>query len=128
LYDLLDYLPSWGHYKTAMVMSDTWAARALDLEEAGYGLPPTVEDEDSEPTPLYYDPTVARLDLIADRVMSVRTAVQASFIEDHKEPSFDPIPRPVTAMDRERQRRVLNELNDLDLQLRAGLSLVVLNE
>lgn len=118
MYAFLDLLPSWGQYKTAMAMDAEWAKEALDLEEAGYGLPPTAEAErDDAFSPLYYDPLVARLDLIADRVMAVRTAVQAGYSEEHKEPHFEPIVRPTTAIDRERERRIRNELDVLDAQI-----------
>lgn len=62
----------------------------------------------------HYSPVVARLDLIADRVMAVRTAVQANYTKEHQEPSFEPLDRPVTALERERERRTRNLLLELD--------------
>lgn len=101
-------------------MDEGWAKTALDLEEAGAGLPPTGEEivRDPELSPLYYDPRVARLDLIADRVLAVRTATQAGYSKDHKEPSFEPLTRPTTALERERERRNLLILDETDRMFR----------
>jgi hypothetical protein len=127
LYAFLEFLPPWGHYMSAIAMDADWARQALDLEAAGEGLPPTGEsDEDHAATPLYYDPLVARLDLIADRVMAVRTATQAAYSQDNKEPYFDPITRPMTAMDRERERRERNALEEVNALIQGeGLFLVI---
>jgi len=37
--------------------------------------------------------------------MAVRTAVQANYTKEHQEPTFEPLPRPETAIERERERR-----------------------
>jgi hypothetical protein len=121
-YNFLDRLPPHGHYKTAVAMSPKWAEIVLDMEEAGKGIPPGTEDHDL--TPLGYTEVVARLDLIADRVMAVRTAVQAGYSKDHEEPRFEPMTRPVTAIDKERERRSRKILNEIEsLIFGEGLSL-----
>lgn len=126
MYAFIELLPPWGQYKTAMVMDEGWARNVLDMEEAGQGLPPTGEiEEGGAPSPLYYDPVVARMELIADRVMAVRTAVQAGYADEHKEPQFEPIVRPMTAIDRERERRTRSELEVLENQLLRGEGLVL---
>lgn len=99
-------------------MDEQWASRMLDLEEAGETTPPTGEDDEQTLTPLGYSDVVSRLDLIADRVFSVRTAVQASFSKDHEEPRFPSMPRPTTALDRERERRARTVLLEVDALVR----------
>lgn len=91
-------------------MDDEWAARMLDREEAGLEIPASADDL----TPLGYSDIVSRLDLLADRLMAVRTAVQAGYSQDYEEPKFEPLPRPTTAMDRERERRTRNVLLEVD--------------
>lgn len=96
-------------------MDIDWANRMLDLEEQGKETPPV--GEDIEFSPLGYTDVVSRLDLIADRTMSVRTAVQASYADKHQEPHFEPMRRPATAMQRERERRARKVLLTIDAQL-----------
>ncbi len=81
------------------------------MEDAGL-VPPAGITSDDEPriSPAGYTSLDARLDLIADRLMSVRTAVQAGYAKEHKEPRFKSLPRPTTAIERERERRTLDEL------------------
>ena len=102
-------------------MDPEWARVICDMEEAGQETPPTGETLDDDTiTPLGYSPIIARLDLIADRVMAVRTSVQASYAEKHEEPNFKPLPRPETALDRERERRTRILLEDVDALFRSG--------
>jgi hypothetical protein len=90
------------------------------MEEAGHELPA----QDGR-TLHHYSPVVARLDLIADRVMAVRTAVQANYTKEHQEPTFEPIERPETALDRERERRARNLLLEVDaLVMGEGVEIV----
>lgn len=123
-YNLVARLPHWGHYKAGLAMDEVWAARMLDREEAGLETPPTGDDETSQLTPLGYSDVVSRLDLIADRVFAVRTAVQASYSKDHEEPRFPPMPRPVTAMERERERRARTVLLEVDAFVMGGDALI----
>jgi hypothetical protein len=100
-------------------MDEEWARIAVEMEyDELEGKPPTGEDPDEELSrpigPLYYDPSIARLDLIADRLMAVRTAVQAGYAKDHREPAFQLLDRPETAVDRERERRNINILLETD--------------
>lgn len=100
----------------------------LDREEAGEELPGQGEEEGGPPL-AGYSPVVARLDLIADRVMAVRTAVQSTYTKDHNEPTFEPLDRPTTALDRERERRARSLLLELDaLVLGGGLVVSVVGE
>jgi len=87
----------------------------LDLEEAGEEIPGGSSSPSAD-----YSPVVARLDMIADRVLAVRTAVQANYTEGHKEPNFEPIPRPETAIERERERRSLTVLGEVDALVTGG--------
>lgn len=120
-YNLIARLPHWGHYKAALAMDEVWANRMLDREEAGLDAPPTGGDgETADLTPLGYSDIVARLDLIADRVFSVRTAVQATITKDHEEPRFPSMPRPVTAIERERERRARTVLLEVDALVMGG--------
>lgn len=123
-YNLVARLPHWGHYKAALAMDEVWAARMLDREEAGLETPPTGDDETPQLTPLGYSDVVSRLDLIADRVFAVRTAVQASFSKDHEEPRFPSMPRPVTAMERERERRARTVLLEVNALVMGGGALI----
>lgn len=61
---------------------------------------------------------VARLDLIADRIMSVRGAVIAGITRE--EPRYEAIPRPETAIDRERERRARSVLLEVDALVMGG--------
>jgi len=95
-------------------MDEEFARQVCDRKDAGGELPPGTETvEDPPMAPAGYTAVVARLDLIADRIMSVRTAVQAGYAKENKEPSFDPLPRPTTAIERERERRTLAELSQI---------------
>jgi len=80
------------------------------MEEQGVTMP----TPDDGPTMLDYSPVVARLDLLADRLLAVRTAVLAGYTRDHQEPHFEPLPRPTSAMERERERRARNLLLELE--------------
>lgn len=102
-------------------MDEEWARRLLDMEEEGVGTPPTGEAL----SPLGYTDVISRLDLIADRVMAVRTAVQAGYTEKHKEPSFDPLPRPTTAIEGERERRARTVLEEAEALFFGGGLMVV---
>lgn len=110
-------------------MDEGWARYVVDQEEKKEQMAPGTVPEitaDLEPilSPLDYSPVVARLDLIADRIMAVRTAVQAGYSKDHKEPRFEPMMRPVTALDMERERRARSVLAEVDdLLFGPGLSL-----
>ena len=95
-------------------MDEDWARYMCDLEDAGRDLPPgATQDEEPLMAPAGYTAVIGRLDLIADRVMGVRTAVQAGYHKEHKEPTYEPLPRPTTAMERERERRTIDELTEI---------------
>lgn len=98
-----------------MANDEEYARQVCDLEDAGQGTPPGASSSTGEPeiSTLGYTMLIARLDLIADRIMGVRTAVQSSFSRDHQEPRFEPLPRPTTAYDRERERRTIDELTEI---------------
>lgn len=74
---------------------------------------PGYAEEDGPPL-LGYSPVIARLDLLADRVLAVRTATQANYTKDHQEPSLQVLPRPISALERERERRSRSLLLELD--------------
>lgn len=97
-------------------MDEGWARAVVEMEMSGRLTPPTGEAGERTFSPLGYSDVISRLDLIADRVLAVRTATQANYTKAHKEPKFDPLPRPTTAIERERERRtrtVLTEADDL---------------
>ena len=120
-YSLISQLPYWGRYMAAIAADEGWASYVLDKEEAGEEVPGQAAEG---PSVAHYSPVVARLDLLADRVLSVRTAVQAGYSKDHQEPHFEPVPRPTTALERERERRGRNLLLELEAQiLGEGLAL-----
>jgi hypothetical protein len=112
----MDRLPYWGHYKSALVMDREWARQVCDAEDRGEEHPPADVGE-PERSPLHYDEMVSRLDLIADRVMGVRTAVQHSIDPSKQEPHFQPMERPVTALDKERERRAVSVLTEVERQI-----------
>jgi hypothetical protein len=97
-------------------MDSEWANVMLDKEEKDEEHPPLSED-DAEYSPLGYSEVVQRLDLIADRVMAVRTSVIASYADKHKEPTFEPIKRPKTAIERERERRARKVLLSVEAEV-----------
>lgn len=126
LYRFIDKLPSWGYYKTELAMDPEFAKHLVDEEEkaeekrleefkaavARGEYPPAVDDDEGI-TPLGYDPVIARLDMIADREMMIWAAVVAQYTQDHKPPNWQEMPTPTTAVDKERENRVKNELNAL---------------
>ena len=122
LYDFIERLPSWGHYKSDLAMDAEYANMILDAEERGEAHPPT-GDEDEEISPLGYTDVIARLDIVADRILLARNAVVAGYAQDHKEPEFRPMTRPTTALDRERERRTRRLLLEIDAQIREGIVL-----
>lgn len=104
-------------------MDPEWVKRVCDMEDLRNETLPGAA-EDAPYTPLGYTEIVSRLDLVADRVLAVRTAVQASYSDKHKEPHFDPLPRPTTELAKERERRARNVLLEVDrLFTGEGLSL-----
>jgi len=107
---------------TALAEDEVWAAQVLDMEEAGLASAPPNASE--RPSVLHYSPVIARMDMLADRLLAVRTAVQAGYTKEHQEPEFNPLPRPETAIERERERRTRNLLLELDAVVR-GDGLVV---
>jgi hypothetical protein len=122
---LIERLPAWGQYKSDLAMDEDWATYVLDvMEKEGEALP----GAEDRITPHGYTDVIARLDLIADRVLSVRTAVQAGYTQDHEEPHFETLPRPETAVERAREDRVRNELEELDRQFREGIVLNITGE
>jgi hypothetical protein len=121
LYELLDALPHYGHYKSALAMDEEWAEMMLDMEEQGEN--PITSTEPPDMTPLGYTDVIARLDLIADRVLAVRGAVFAANSDGGQEPQFTPMDRPVTAIERVRERRARSLLVGIESEIfGAGLS------
>lgn len=121
LYDFINRLPAWGEYKSQLAMDEEYARILLDKEEEGEETPPGLE---SDRTPHGYTDIVSRLELIADRVMAVRSAIYASMDQkNHKEPEWERMPTPITAVDREREDRTRKLLYDLDSLVRGGLPL-----
>lgn len=98
-------------------MDESWAIKILDAEEAGQAVADAADPELTV-SPLGYTPELGYLSLIADRVALVRNAVFAANSEGGAEPHFQPLPRPVTAIERERERRTRIELLDIDRLLR----------
>lgn len=106
-------------------MDEDYARMIVDREEAAAaagiaedGMPTGADPR--EPTPLGYNPELSYLAIIADRTLLVRDAVIASGGEDP--PHSQPLPRPTTAVERERARRNRDELLEIDRMLRgAGL-------
>lgn len=88
------------------------------MEEAGEVLPGVSTSPIAD-----YSPVISRLDLLADRVMAVRTAVQAQYTKDHVEPKFPLLDRPETAIDRVREQRAVTVLNEVDALVMGGASL-----
>jgi hypothetical protein len=118
LYWFLERLPNWGHYKTAMVMDEAWAQRVLELEKAGQEVAPAADP--NQMTPLGYTPELAYLAIIADRLEAVRNVIIAVNTEDGNMPPVTPLPRPTTTLDRLREQSVIDELLDIDRQIRGG--------
>jgi len=108
----------------ALADDEGWANHILDLEERGEEVPGQAAEG---PAVAHYSPEVARLDMIADRILAVRTAVQAGYSRDHQEPSFEPLPRPQTALERERERRTRSLLLELEAEV-FGDGLVISSE
>lgn len=124
LYRFLDQLPPWSRYKAALAMDEEYARIICDREDAGEEHPPVDVDPDDAITPLGYTDVISRLDLIADRLHLTRNAIVASWAKDHKEPEFRPMPRPTTALDREREERTRRLLVEVDALVRGeGLAL-----
>lgn len=104
-------------------MDREYAAYVCDMEDAALAqeidanLPPLEVDPTPDVTPLYYDETVSRLDLISDRLLAVHNAIIASADKDGKSPQFIPMQRPVTAIATERERRDRNELLMIEQQI-----------
>jgi hypothetical protein len=117
LYVFLERLPYWGHYKTALVMDEDWAKQILEREIAGEEVASAANPD--EISPLGYTPEIAYLALIADRVDLVNNTLIA-VNSDGGAPMFSPLPRPTTLLDRMREQRTIDELLELDRQIRGG--------
>jgi hypothetical protein len=113
----LERLPGWGHYKSELAMDEDWAAIVLDRQEAGEEVA-TAADPDHV-SPLHYTPEVAYLSLIADRVLAVRSAIFAAQ-SDSGEPPIPTLPRPKTALDTVRERRMITELLAIEREIFGG--------
>jgi hypothetical protein len=112
----VERLPAHGHYKSALAMDEVWAARILELEEKGQAVAAAADP--TQLTPLGYSPEVSYLSLIADRLVGVRDAVIAGAGNDP--PPGQPLPRPVTALDRLREAASRTELLSIDQFIRGG--------
>jgi hypothetical protein len=101
-------------------MDEDWARRVVDMEQRGELVPPAADPENI--SPLGYSPEIGYLALIADRVELVRNTLIAVNSDGGNGPMFKPLPRPTTALDRERERRILDELLEIDAYIRGGAS------
>jgi hypothetical protein len=117
LYNFLERLPAWGQYKAQMAMDEEWAERILDQMEADEEVAPAADP--NRVTPLHYTPEISYLALIADRILGVRSAVFAAQSERGEQP-IPSLPRPTTAMDVVRERRVIAELLLIEQEIFGG--------
>lgn len=85
-------------------------AREIVRREAA-GVPQPVSE--AQLTPLRYGPVEQRLDLVANLLMYIRSAVQAGYTTGHKEPKVRPLPTPKTALEIARQEAEFSELRAL---------------
>jgi hypothetical protein len=98
-------------------MDEEWATLMLDMEDAGEEpITRTTEDEETI-SPLGYTDEISRLDLIADRIMSVRTALFAVNSDDGSEQQFPPMKRPVTAAERLREQRTRSLITGIEAEI-----------
>lgn len=96
-------------------MDEEWARRIVDAELQGQDVAPAADPE--QLGPLGYTPQLSYLALIADRLDLLRNTLVAVNSEGG-EPPFQPLPRPTTAIARERDRRARDELLEIDRLLR----------
>jgi hypothetical protein len=113
----LERLPSWGQYKAQMAMDDDWAEAIMAQREADEEVAPAADPD--RITPLHYTPEISYLALIADRILGVRSAVFAAQ-SDRGEQPIPSLPRPKTAMDGARERRVIRELLLIEQEIFGG--------
>lgn len=117
-YEFLERLPSWGHYKSALAMDEEWAEMILSASDAGEDVAPAADPD--QISPLHYTPEIGYLALIADRLLAVRSAIFAAQSENGHEQPIEHLPRPKTAMDRARERRVIGELLEIEQHIFGG--------
>lgn len=98
-------------------MDRQWAEAILDAAEAGEEIAPAADPD--QITPLHYTPEIGYLALIADRLLAVRSAIFAAQSEGQEQP-IDRLPRPKTAVDQLRERRVIDELLEIERQIFGG--------
>jgi hypothetical protein len=106
----LERLPSWGQYKAQMAMDDDWAEAIMAQREADEEVAPAADPD--RITPLHYTPEISYLALIADRILGAQS--------DRGEQPIPSLPRPKTAMDGARERRVIRELLLIEQEIFGG--------
>lgn len=85
--------------------------------EAGEEVAPAADP--NQVSHLHYTPEIAYLALIADRVLAVRSAVFAAQNEGREQP-LPLLPKPKSAIERVRERRVVDELLEIERQIFGG--------
>jgi hypothetical protein len=93
----------------------------VDLEERTGQVMPGMLDGEDQIGPLGYDEVVQRLDLLADRVLGVIIASNAE--NANQVTPFEPMPRPLTALDQERERRERSLLMETERLIFGGIVL-----
>lgn len=101
---LIDHLPRTSSFAAAVAQDDELAAQVGDLPK-GSDTPPLTE----------WTPEVQALAMVVDRLAEVANAVVAS--AGQRTSRVRPYPRPVTAFDRARTKRIREATDDMVAQL-----------
>jgi hypothetical protein len=104
---LIDHLPRTSAFAAAVAQDDELAASVVDLPKASH-IPPLTE----------WTPEVQALAAIVDRLADLINAVVVNHPSGKGRPTrVRPWPRPVTAFDRARTKRIREAAADLEAQL-----------
>jgi hypothetical protein len=107
------------------VDNDEWARYICDQEDKEAEHPPAEYLDPDTISTLGYTPVVGRLDLVLDRLQALESAIIWTANPKEQRPQLHPMPRPETALDRERERRTRSLLDEVDAMLRGdGLPMI----
>lgn len=107
LLDLIDHLPSDSPFTAAVAEDEEYAEMVVDLP-----------DENPAPRLTEFGPEVRALAMIVDK-LSYLISVQYQR-SSQRPPRMEPYPRPVTAIDRIRRRRKIQQHESLKARLLPG--------
>lgn len=117
LFRFLSRLPTGSHYRAALDLDEDMARRILDAEAIREAAGITDSDDDSQLPRLSssagYTHETYLLMMLNEHIQQLNsTLIAVNLPKGKKPPRVKPLPRPVSALDRERARREMHEVHE----------------